>query len=106
VRIWRDYACGRRQCGTVNGAGQAQFAALVETTLWVVLIDEEAGRNTARSFGLSVRGSLGVLIEAYHNRLIGSDQLRFYFAEIERRNDIWVSPTLCRSLLAETLGDD
>ena len=26
-------------------------------------------------------------------------QLRFYFAEIERRgNDIWISPALCRAL--------
>lgn len=86
--------------------GERESIALAVLHSALLLIDEEAGRNTARSFGLSVRGSLGVLIEAYHNKLIGSDQLRFYFAEIERRTDIWISATLCRSLLAETLGDD
>lgn len=86
--------------------GERESIALAVLHRALLLIDEEAGRNTARSFDLSVRGSLGVLIEAYHRKLIGSDQLRFYFAEIERRTDIWISPRLCRSLLAETLGDD
>jgi hypothetical protein len=86
--------------------GEQESIALAVLHGALLLIDEEAGRSTARSFGLPMRGSLGVLIEAYHNKLIGSDQLRFYFGEIERRTDIWISPMLCRSLLAETLGDD
>lgn len=86
--------------------GERESIALAVLYGALLLIDEEAGRSTARSFGLSVHGSLGVLIEAHRNHLIDADQLRFYFAEIERRTDIWISPRLCRRLLAETLGED
>ena len=72
----------------------------------MLLIDEEEGRTVARRRGLAVRGTLGMLIEAYRANLIDSDQLRFYFAEIERRADIWISPALCRRLLKETLGKE
>jgi predicted nucleic acid-binding protein len=70
----------------------------------LVLMDETVGRRVARARGLAVRGSLGVLIEAYWRRLIGADQLRLYLAEIARREDIWVSRALVERLLWEVLG--
>lgn len=66
----------------------------------LVLMDETVGQ-VARAQGLAVRGSLGVLIEAYRRDLIGADQLRLYFAEIARRQDIWVNPALVERLLGE-----
>lgn len=71
----------------------------------LVLIDETIGREAARICGLTVRGSLGVLIEAYRRELIGDDQLRLYFAEITRRQDIWISQTLVERLGRSVLGD-
>jgi predicted nucleic acid-binding protein len=62
-------------------------------------MDEERGREIARQQGLTVRGSLGTFIEAYREQLISLEQLRFYFAEISSRTDIWISPALCRRLL-------
>lgn len=53
---------------------------------------------------MKVRGTLGVLVQAYRAGLITADQLRFYFGQIEERTDIWISPTLCRRLLQEVLG--
>jgi len=70
----------------------------------LVLMDETVGRRVVRARGLAVRGSLGVLIEAYRRRLIGADQLRLYLAEIARREDIWVSRALVERLLREVLG--
>ncbi|MBX3002119.1 MAG: DUF3368 domain-containing protein [Caldilineaceae bacterium] len=67
----------------------------------LVLMDETFGRIVARNHGIPVRGSLGILIEAYRSQLIKEADLRFYFAEIERRNDIWINRTLLRRLLDE-----
>ena len=85
--------------------GERESIALALQHGALLLIDEEAGRSAARSAGLVVRGSLGVLIAAYHSNLISTDHLRFYFAEIERRTDIWISSALCRRLLIDTLGE-
>jgi predicted nucleic acid-binding protein len=71
----------------------------------LVLADETAAREAARAFRLPVRGSLGVLIEAYQRSLIDADQLRLYFAELARRQDIWVNRRLVEHLLREVLGD-
>jgi predicted nucleic acid-binding protein len=71
----------------------------------LVLMDETVGRQTARDRGLAVRGSLGVLVEAYHRGLIQADQLRLYLEEMARRQDIWVNPALVERLLREVLED-
>ena len=86
--------------------GEQESIALAMMQQALLLIDEEAGRRVARNVGLSVRGSLGVLIDAYRRGLIDVDQVRFNFAEVERRTDIWISPSLCHRLLSETLGND
>jgi len=71
----------------------------------LVLMDEMAGRQSAREHGLAVRGSLGVLIEAYRRDLISADQLRLYFGEAARRQDIWINHALVERLLQEVFGD-
>lgn len=84
--------------------GERESIALAIALDGLLLIDEERGRAVARQHGVKVRGTLGVLIQAYRTGLITADQLRFYFGQIEERTDIWISPTLCRRLLAEVLG--
>jgi predicted nucleic acid-binding protein len=79
------------------------LAAAVGSAL--VLIDEAEGRQAARARGLRVRGSLGILIEAFQRDLIGADQLRLAFVEIIRRQDIWINPALAERLLREVLGE-
>jgi len=70
----------------------------------LVLVDESEGRRTARAMGLAVRGSLGILVEAYRRGMIGKEQLRLYFAELSRRQDIWIDPALVERLRREVLG--
>ena len=84
--------------------GEQESIALAASTNALLLIDEEDGRKVARHAGVTVRGTLDVLIEAYKRGLIQRSQLRSYFAEIEQRTDIWISPALCRRLLQETIG--
>lgn len=69
----------------------------------LVLMDEAIAREIARALGLSVRGSLGILVEAYRRQLIDSDQLRLYFAELARRDDVWISRALIQRIENEIL---
>jgi hypothetical protein len=71
----------------------------------LILMDEAEGRRVARARGLKVRGSLGILIEAYRRDLISGDQLRLNLTEIARRQDIWVNPILVERLLHEVLAE-
>jgi predicted nucleic acid-binding protein len=86
--------------------GEKESIALALRLGALLLMDEERGRRYARQLGLSVRGTLGVLIEAHSEKLITSDQLRLYFHQIETRPDIWISPTLAATLLRRLFGED
>ena len=70
----------------------------------LVLMDETEGRRVARAQGFAVRGSMGVLIQAFRQSLMSADQLRLNLTEMARRQDIWVNPTLAERLLREVLG--
>ena len=86
--------------------GERDTLALAETLRSaLVLMDETVGRQTARDRGLAVRGSLGVLVEAYQRGLIQADQLRLYVKEMARRQDIWINPALVERLLREVVED-
>jgi len=69
-----------------------------------LLMDEEHGRDVARQHGISVKGTLGILVQAYRNGFITADQFRLYINQIAERSDIWISPTLCSRVLREVLG--
>ncbi len=79
--------------------GEKDAIALASEKSALLLMDEERGRELARSINLPVIGSLGVLLEAHAKQLISEEQLRFYFQQIGEREDIWINPVLCRNLL-------
>ena len=94
---------GLRQVHLDRGERDTLALATASTNSLVLLHEAEA-RRTAREIGLRVRGSLGILVEAYRRDLIDADQLRLAFAEIARRKDIWINPALAERLLREVLG--
>ncbi len=79
--------------------GEKEAIALAISRKALLLIDEERGREIVRKENLTVKGSLGVLIEAYRKKLVTDTQLKFYFEEIMMRTDIWISTDLCVRLL-------
>ncbi len=59
------------------GLGQGEMDVILlaqEVNADWVLIDEKLGRKTAATLGLQVKGTLGVLLAAYHARLLSREE--------------------------------
>ncbi len=65
-----------------------------------VLMDDAAARAEARRMGLRVRGTLGVIVQAYRQAHLSLEQTEFLVEQIAERPDIWISAQLCHRMLA------
>lgn len=86
--------------------GERQVLALAQTyTEPLVLLDDETARAEARRLNLRVRGTLGVLVQAYRARLLNWSQCELLIREIAARPDIWIGAKLCDRVLAALEGE-
>jgi predicted nucleic acid-binding protein len=67
----------------------------------IFIVDDEEAREVARKHGFSTKGTVGVLVDAFHKRLIDLEEIELLFAQIQARDDIWISTTLCQKVLSE-----
>ena len=67
----------------------------------LILLDDEKAREEARKRGLRVKGTVGILVEAYRRNMIGFEELKLFFEEIAKRRDIWISRELCKDVIRE-----
>lgn len=65
----------------------------------LVLLDDETARAEARRLKLRVRGTLGVLAQAYHAGILSFPEVELLLQEIAVRPDIWISARLCEQVL-------
>ena len=81
--------------------GETEVLALAQALVEpLVLLDDEVARAEARRLRLQVCGTLGILVRAYHERLLSLDQVELLIREIAARPDIWISARLCPQVLA------
>jgi uncharacterized protein len=81
--------------------GEIEVLALAGTLLDpLLLLDDEIARTEARRLNLRVRGTLGILVHAYHAGHLSFDQTELLIQEIIARRDIWISTKLCEQVLA------
>jgi predicted nucleic acid-binding protein len=64
-----------------------------EAADWV-LLDDQLAREQALALGLHVKGSLGVIVDAYRRRLLSAEEVELVFQAILDRDDIWISDAL------------
>ena len=62
----------------------------------VLLFDEELAREAARKLNLRVRGTVGLLLQAWRHGLVSTEGLTLYLDELEARDDVWLSASLIR----------
>lgn len=70
-----------------------------------VLLDDDAARNEARRLGLPVKGTVGILVQAYRTRLLALDDLELLLLEIAARPDLWISEKLCQQVIEQLKRD-
>jgi predicted nucleic acid-binding protein len=85
----------------ILGLGEHELLALAQTlTDALVLLDDEVARVEARRLQLQVRGTLGILVQAYRAQLLTFEHVELLMQEIAIRPDIWISTKLCEEVLA------
>jgi predicted nucleic acid-binding protein len=66
----------------------------------LVLLDDLKARQEAQAHGLTVKGTLGVLVQAYRGGIISLEDVQTLVEVIIAREDIWIADELCRRMLA------
>lgn len=66
-----------------------------EAADWI-LLDDQLAREQAQEFGLRVKGTLGVIVAAFHQQLLTVDEVELIFRAILDRDDLWISDALVR----------
>lgn len=89
----------------ILGPGERAVLALARTMKHpLILLDDEVARAEARRLNLRLRGTLGILAQAYHEQLLTLAQTELLIGEISARRDIWISAKLCEQVLASLQG--
>ena len=60
----------------------------------LALLDDKLARDSAKRLGVKVKGTLGVIIDAYRNKLLNENDVELIFKEIISRDDIWIAKGL------------
>jgi len=87
------------------GKGELEAIILAQQHQIPLLVDEVYARSVAARMGLETVGSLGILVEAYQKGHLIPGVLEELLRIIERREDIWIHPDLCRRVRREILGE-
>ncbi|MBU7012771.1 MAG: hypothetical protein HXS46_18975 [Theionarchaea archaeon] len=65
----------------------------------LVLMDDLLARIEVRKRNLKVKGTIGILYDAYCGNLLDWDNFRSVIQEIKSRKDIWIHEDLCKEVL-------
>ncbi len=60
----------------------------------LILLDDLKAREAAKTFGLKVKGSLGILVDAFRANLMNADEIKEAFDLLRKRQDIWIAEDL------------
>jgi predicted nucleic acid-binding protein len=72
----------------------------------LLLLDDEVARSEARRLKLRICGTLGLLVQAYREKLLSFSQVELLIREIAVRPDIWIGARLCEQVLASLCESD
>ena len=86
------------------GAGEKHLLSLARSFSGaevLVLLDDELARIEARQLGLQVKGTVGVLVQAFRAGFLSMREAELLLLEIAARPDLWISEKLCRQVIEQ-----
>jgi len=63
-----------------------------------VLLDDMMARNAAQKLNLKVKGTLGVLVEAFRKGVLSESEVDAVFDALLKRDDIWIADALIHKI--------
>lgn len=66
----------------------------------LILLDDIKAREEARMQGLTVKGTLGVMVQAFRAGKLQLSEVEALIQVIIARDDIWIAEELCRGVLS------
>lgn len=87
-------------------AGELETIVLAQQQFadWV-LIDNKHARMAARQAGLSLKGTVGLLLEAFRQQYLSLPEFELLIQNIKAQPDLWISERLCDQSLAQARQD-
>ena len=65
----------------------------------VLIIDERKGRKVAQKMGITITGTIGILIQAHNEKMISTDEIKLYLEQL-RNSNIRLSDSLIQEVLS------
>ena len=83
-------------------AGEVEVIVLAQQQEadWV-LIDDAHARQAARQVGLSLKGTVGVLLEAFRKAYLSLQEFELLMQNIKAQPDLWIGEQLCDRALGQ-----
>ncbi len=70
----------------------------------LILFDDLKAREEAQARGVRVKGTLGIIVQAYRTGLLTLDEAQTSIEAIIENDDIWIADGLCQQVLAKLKG--
>ena len=65
----------------------------------ILVIDERKGRKVAQKLGITITGTIGILIQAHDEKIISTEDIKIYLEQL-RNSNIRLSESLIREALS------
>ena len=73
----------------VSGLDDGESEAIIladELKSEVLVIDERKGRKVAQKLGIKITGTVGILIQAYNEKMISAEEIKTYLTQLKNSN--------------------
>lgn len=65
----------------------------------VLIIDERKGRKVAQKMGITITGTIGILLQAHNEKMISTNEIKLYLEQLKNSN-IRLSDSLIQEVLS------